>query len=306
MNILSEIIRGIWMIDPVEAESYYPLVHKILSGQFDPNGPPPKSLPDQMPGQSSIFGGASPSIVDANILYHDPESIPDNSLFVVNIAGPITKYSQLCGPSGTSVKSQWLTDADNHPGISAHLLRIDSGGGEAHGAYQMAKLIGSLSKPVFGFVDGIAASAAYLIASQCDYIVCSTKMDRVGSIGTFVTIADFRQYYKRRGIDIHHVYAQMSTEKNKDYLAALDGDTSKIQEIVDKYNDLLLEAVSEARSHYLTSDSWKTGRMFFAPEAVSQGLIDDILPFDQFLMSLLREIKHIEKPSVSRLKNPRV
>jgi signal peptide peptidase SppA len=233
----------------------------------------------------------SPRLVNINNVLFDESSIQEPCVFVLDLSGPITKSDQICGPTGVTTKCNWLKMADAHENVFAHLLRIDSGGGEAYASNMMANTIHELNKPVYAFIEGFAASAAYWIASAAKTIAVSSAMDRVGSIGTYITIADFRQYYQKKGISLLDVYATKSKDKNRDYHDAIDGNTTLIQQVADKYNDFFLSAVRTNRGA-VNESSWGTGKMFFADEAIRIGLVDRISTLENFIQ-LIYDQRHL-------------
>ena len=295
MNIISEITRGVFFMQPDVARQYYPLVLGLLTGRLIAGNDNNIDASSGEQCQIITKDNASLQTQPGSMLTDNPDSIKENSIFSLSLVGPITKYDQWCGPSGTRSMAAVLKMADQNPGIVAHILRIDSGGGEGYAAQELALFLKTLEKPVFAFVEGMAASAAYLIASACSMVAASSPMDRVGSIGTYVTLADYSRWYDMQGVRLVDVYARGSKDKNRDYLEAIAGNTQKVQQVVDTFNDFFLQAVSENRSESLdiTRDDWSTGKMFFAREAMATGLIDIVAGFDDFLNSIL---DHVSKP----------
>ena len=287
-------MRGVWMMDPLSAHQYYPIIHKLLAGNisFDPQLDSREN--NNMPkGQGRISQGPNMGlrVVDAAELYYSPESIKEPSIFVLDIIGPITKYNQFCGPAGMKAKGEWLRLADAHPNIFAHVLNIDSPGGEGYACRHFSSVISAMKKPVFSFVDGMAASAAYWIASSTSFIACASNMDRVGSIGTYITIADYSAWYINEGVRLVDVYATKSVDKNRDYIKAIEGDTSEIKNLADKFNAFFLDAVKSNRSNRGLNEEnvWGTGKMFFASEAQSIGMIDETISLEDYLSEIHKE-----------------
>lgn len=287
MNLISEIARGVWLINPEIAKGLYPMLHRILLGDIHPIQDIDKFEPENPTYFVNISGNNS-------LILESPDQQESESLIMVTqVIGPVTKYNQLCGPMGMQEKAQLLKSADKLDQVKAHVIYIDSGGGEATAARLMADTIKSLTKPTFAFVEGMAASAAYWIASACSFVCASSPMDRIGSIGTYVSIADYRNYFKQQGIEVTTVYASKSKDKNKDFLEAIDGNTEKLQTLVDTFNDFFLSAVKQNRSDQLdTKSKWDTGEVFFAENATEIGLIDSIATLDNYLLEIHKTLKN--------------
>ncbi len=283
MNILNEVIRGVWLIQPDTAKAYYPLVHRLFTGDVLPF----KDFEKETPVSFASMDDKQQIIVDPK-----NRDQPSDLISILSVTGVITKYDQTCGPLGMQTKAQLLKELDNNDHVIAHIIHVDSGGGEGYAARMMAETIKSLQKPTFAFIDGMAASAAYWIASACSFVCASSEMDRVGSIGTYISVADYRKYFADKGVNIIDVYASKSTDKNRDYFDAVDGDTSRLQTLVDTFNDFFLNAVKGNREDHLDPESnWHTGEMFFAENAKQIGLIDAIASFDNYTSHILKTLK---------------
>jgi ClpP class serine protease len=300
VNLLHEIISSPWFIERRYADNHIPVVLQLFKhGLRNQNQENKRDIRESYAGNASIvlMNSGKPLVADAiDILYYQDE-ILEPSLFMLNMVGPVTKYNQFCGPAGTKLKSEMLKRADAHPNIFAHFLMIDSGGGSGYAARQMGQAISELQKPVFGFVDDFAASAAYWIGASCAHVAAGSNMARIGSIGTYLSIADYTEYFKKNGIEIIEVYAEASADKNQEVLKAIKGDLSGLQQLANEFNDFFLAHVEQSRQGKLKSSEWNSGKMFFAKEAQAIGLIDDIIPLEDYLVQIFDEFKpkHISK-----------
>ncbi len=283
MNILNEIIRGVWLIQPETAKGYYPIVHRLLTGDLLAL----KDFERETPVSFARMEDDENTVIDSAL-----DDTSQDIIMIMNISGAITKADQYCGPLGMASKAKMLKEADNLEQVKAHIIHIDSGGGEGIAARLMADTIKHLNKPTFAFVDGMAASAAYWIASACNFICASSPMDRVGSIGTYITIADYTNWFAQQGIRLIDVYAKKSSDKNRDYLDAISGNTERLQTLVDTFNEFFLQSVTENRSDQINqSAKWNTGEVFFARQAQEIGLIDSIASFEDYTREILKTLK---------------
>jgi ClpP class serine protease len=291
MNLIHEIIRGVWNIDKAYADQYMPLVFNLLKG----NDIALNNRHSEDPNNSSTFSSLAilnagkPYTASSRDIRYFPEDITEASVFVLDLRGPITKYDQGCGPVGMKTKSDLIKKADLHSNIFAHVICIDSGGGEGYAGRLMAETLASLSKPVFSFIEDIGASAAYMIPAGTSYVVANSPQARIGSIGSYISVNDYREMLKNEGIREIDVYADKSKDKNRDYLAAIDGDESLLKKLINQYNDFFLAHVQKSRGDKLTSNDWDSGKMFFAEDAKALGLIDDIMSFDELLTHIFNE-----------------
>jgi len=270
MLYLHNIINGVWLIDPDYANNYLPLVAAFMRGErFD----------------SSVRKNESFISFFQNGTVCSDDDIPLNSVAVINISGAITKYDQDCGPSGMISKSNVLRKFYSNDNIIGIILKIDSGGGEGNAMRVMQDAVIDRNKPVVAFIDDMACSAAYGIASGCDVIVANSATARIGSIGTYITVSDYTKYWEQQGIRLIDVYASQSKDKNSAYYEALKGNLEPIRAIANRYNSDFIETVQRNRSEKLAENLnlWSTGKVFFADEALKIGLIDSIDSFQNTL-----------------------
>ena len=289
MLFLHKILNGIWFIDRQTAENYIPLVTSHINGQ--PLMAAASSKARSGITLSTFRGSAIRELAyDPNQEYAGSETefiraAPENSILTICLTDAITKYDQACGPRGMNSLSNYLRAAYATPNITGVVLKIDSGGGEGNAMRMFVETISERNKPVIAFIDDFAASAAYGIAAACDLVTANSTTARIGSIGCYMTVADYTGQLAKEGIKLTEIYARQSTEKNKDYMDAIAGDTKAVEDIATIYCESFLAQVEKDRAGKLTAERevWGTGRMFFATEAMELGLIDNIDTYQNFL-----------------------
>lgn len=278
MLSLHKIINGVWMIEESSAAAYLPYVTDFIQHPVAPRAArqPEKFL--------SLYNGR-----DSRSMVDNLNDAPEDSVAVINISGAITKHDQECGPDGMVSKASILSSCFASENIKGVILKIDSGGGEGSGMRAMCEALSLKNKPVIAFIDDMACSAAYGIASGCDYIVAGSALSQVGSIGTYLTIADYEKYYEKQGIKLTEIYATLSSDKNKPYHEALKGNLEPLRSLADRFNEDFLSMIEKNRADKL-SDSrkvWGTGKVWFAEDALKIGLIDEINTFSNTLNSFV-------------------
>lgn len=280
------ILNKIWMIDPAFADNYLPLVAAYIQ-----HGPQEIIIDNSERNHEVALAvkNAAGYVISEYGREVSPEGAPDDAIAIIRITGTITKHDQNCGPSGMATKSDILRRCFANDKIKGVVISMDSGGGEGMAMRLMAETISTKNKPVIGFIDDYACSAAYGILASCDLIVANSNQARIGSIGTYITIADYTKYFEKQGINLIDIYASASSDKNSEYKEAIKGNTKPVQAIADKFNDFFLSHVEESRSGALTADKsvWGTGKVFFADEAKKIGLIDEIDSFSNILNSFV-------------------
>jgi ClpP class serine protease len=274
------ILNGVWMMDEGYAANYIPLLASYLKGDKMLIEKPQTKIIDSV----YSFNGDVMSSMPLNAGM-DNNDTPVNCIAVINISGVITKQDQFCGPAGMKSKAELLCQCFDNDNISAVILVIESGGGEGMAMRLMDEALSKKNKPCGAFIDDLACSAAYGIASCCDIIYANNNLAQVGSIGTYITISDCTERLKQMGVNLVEVYASASTDKNKDAKDAIAGNDKAIKAKADVYNDYFLQMIERNRGEKLTSgkDVWGTGKVYFAEVALSLGLIDGIDTLENFI-----------------------
>lgn len=272
-------------------------------------------------GESVDFGMKRDEAVDAKVLsirskasygsiyrvgyYTDLSKLPENSIAMVDIVGPVTKFGDMCswGSVDHAETIRRLSKAQNVSGI---IINVDSPGGEASGTSMLADTIKDAAsvKPVIGLIDdGIAASAGYWIVSACTEVYVTKRTDMVGSVGVYCAIADWYGYFESQGLKVHDVYAPQSTDKNKIFQDAIDGNDKPLQTELKVLASEFIETVKTNRGARLTSDEWDTGKMFYTKDAVKIGLIDGQMTLSEVYVRMGQLIDSSQQQQQSSNKN---
>lgn len=215
-----------------------------------------------------------------------------NGVGILPIVGSLVNRGAWIGTSSGLVSYEgigaMLRDAEADPEIHSVLLDIDSPGGEATGMFSVAEQIRQLSakKPVTAFVNDMAASAAYGLASAAGEIVVSpTSM--VGSIGVVLTHLDRSAEMSQRGIKPTLIYAGAHKVDGHPYgplPAAVEAD---LQAEVSKIYDQFVGLVARGRRTLSATDIRVTeARTFIGQDAIARGLADRMASLDEVLAAL--------------------
>lgn len=273
-KVLLALTRGAWLIDPRAIDAYTSRVVKVLAGDYDDDD-------DDFENKKIELKVVSSYGVQKTVESFDQAE--QGSISVLNISGAIMK-NNYCGDFGTKSFGEVLKAAEAHPNISGHILQIDSPGGSVDGTGEFADIIANAKKPLVVYVDGLAASAGYWIASGAKHIMASHKTAEIGSIGTAMTIYDQAKRYEEYGIKVHNLRASKSSDKNETYFQVLkDNYAPMVSQILDPTNEIFLSSVKNNRSGKLNLEQHNvlTGKVYLAEEAITNGLIDSIGTFEE-------------------------
>jgi signal peptide peptidase SppA len=182
-----------------------------------------------------------------------------------------------------------LRAAGQDPEVRWVLLDISSPGGEAAGMAGLADLIRSVRQttPVTAFVNDMAASAAFGLASAANEIVISPT-SIVGSIGVVMLHADRSGELAAQGVKPTLIFAGSHKVDGNPFEPLSDAVRADLQASVDAHYRQFLEIVEQGRGLRLTADMARAteARTFIGAEAITRGLADRIASFDEVLASL--------------------
>jgi signal peptide peptidase SppA len=275
-RILSALLRSAWAIDERFAIAHGGIVAGLINGldfesstdteYTEEKNSLPYALFESSPGRKySVFDEA-----------------PKGSIAVIPVRGPLMKDDeQDCGvlSAGMDTLGTRVMEADQHPNISGIILYIDSPGGTVDGTQAFADKVKSCKTPVVTFVDGLMASAALWIGSSASRVIAQNSTTEIGSIGVMVQFADMQPMWEQEGVKFHRINADQSRDKNKTFTDALNGDYNGIKnEQLNPLAEQFIAAVKANRPNL--PDSVFTGKVFFAEDALSLGLIDEIGSLD--------------------------
>ena len=212
--------------------------------------------------------------------YSDPD-LPDNCIAYHRVWGFITGGCRW-GFSSKQLEEDLLA-AEANPQICAHLLHVNSSGGEAWYLDRLGETMRSCKKPIVGIYESHCASAAYYIACHSTVLYAMTRNDLVGCIGTMTSFYDFDGYYKKMGINLVEAKATKSDLKNKSFEDLVDGKPKEfVERILDPINEQFLAAVRSQRGKIAEMDDDNPvlrGEIYYTEEAVENGLIDGMHTF---------------------------
>lgn len=181
-----------------------------------------------------------------------------------------------------------LDQAARDPHVKAILLDIDSPGGEAVGAFELADKIAivTMSKPVFAHVNGMAASAAYALASACTF-VSVTSSSVLGSIGVVLMHADYSVALHQKGIKPTLIHAGAHKVDGNPYQPLSSSVRADLQAEVDKFYSMFVSTVAKGRKGRMTEKTIRSteARTFIGQSALEIGLVDALGNFETAMKS---------------------
>jgi signal peptide peptidase SppA len=180
-----------------------------------------------------------------------PYKRTSDGVAIVTVTGSLINRGAWVGASSGETSYEGIkfqvASAANDPKVRSILLDIESPGGEAVGAFEAADAIRAAAKqkPVTAVVNGMAASAAYALASAADKIV-TTPTGMSGSIGVVMLHADYSRFLDAEGVTPTLIFAGSHKVDGNPFEPLSDAVRSDLQAEVDNFYALFVKTVSRA------------------------------------------------------------
>jgi signal peptide peptidase SppA len=221
---------------------------------------------------------------------------------VIELVGVIDKHisdfeMECYGGYDISDFDNALIHAAADPDIETVVLSINSPGGSVTGVPESAARVAGLAKTkeVHAFVDSMACSAAYYIASQADHIAAAPSAI-LGSIGVYMTMVDATRAAEMEGYKVDLITAGKFKAMGSPFKPLSDEERGMLQQSV---NDLHAEfkgavksgrrAPTERGGHQTVADSAMEGQWFDGKASLSARLVDELtgMNLDEYVTALL-------------------
>ena len=225
-----------------------------------------------------------------------------DGVLVIDIAGSLVKStSGMIWDSGLTSYQSISEDLDfalEESSVRGVLLRIDSPGGEVHGAFELAAKIREFPKPIHASVDDMALSGGYAIASSTRRITV-TNTGAVGSIGVLMVVRDETERDKAIGVKYHFVSAGKGKAALHPHKGITENDIKPFRVELNRVYGIFVDSVSRGRGSKISVEKVKEfgAGLAFGPMGIDLGLSDAVGSFDESLEFLQKEVSGLSNPS---------
>lgn len=190
-----------------------------------------------------------------------------------------------------------LNIAAADPKVERVVLHINSPGGSVTGIAESAARVAALAeeKEVHAFVDVMACSAAYWIASQADHLAAAPSAI-LGSIGVYMAVIDGTRAAEMEGYKVDLITAGRFKAMGSPFKPLSDEERGMLQNGVTAIHGDFKAAVragrrraTEAGGHQSVSDSVMEGQWFDGKVAFENRLADELTGanVDEYVSALL-------------------
>jgi len=173
------------------------------------------------------------------------------------------------------------------PSVRAILLDIDSPGGSCAGTFELADFIHESrgEKPIWAHCNGLAASAAYAIASSASRVLV-TRTSECGHVGTYIAMLQVTGALESAGIRPIVVSSSELKTAGHPYVEQDEARVAELQRIVDEINAQFIATVARGRGMDEAAVLATEARLFVGGGAVEAGFADEVMGFEAALAAL--------------------
>jgi signal peptide peptidase SppA len=160
----------------------------------------------------------------------------------------------------------------------AIMLDLESPGGEAIGAFEAAAIVRQVAekKPVIALVNGLAASAAYALASGASRIL-TLPTGLSGSIGVVLMHLDVSKWLETEGVKPTLIFAGDHKVDGNSFEPLPAAVRKDMQKQVASFYDQFVETVAAGRGMSPAAVIDTQARIFKGEDAVAAGLADAVV-----------------------------
>ena len=180
-------------------------------------------------------------------------------------------------------------------GVEKLVLNVDSGGGSAFSCFEMASQVKDLAVanniPIYAYVDGLSASAAYAWSSIADEIVARPDSE-IGSVGVVVQLVNNSKMLEKTGITRKFI---TYGENKVPFDDSGEFSNKFIQSIQDKVNKTGLQFnsfVAKNRNMQVEDVIATQAEVYDAEDALEIGFIDKIMTKSEFYDDYLPKLSN--------------
>jgi signal peptide peptidase SppA len=216
-----------------------------------------------------------------------------SAIAVIPVVGTLIPRGNMLMEMSGAVSVQQLTrifrTALNDPEVGSIVLDLDSPGGQVGGIEELATEIYQArgQKPITAVANGLAASAAYWLASAASELVV-TPSGEVGSIGVFAMHQDVSAALDKMGVKITLIAAGKYKTESNPFEPLGEEAQGAVQARVDDYYNAFTKAVARGRGVNQADviAGFGEGRVVGAQQAVRLGMADRVATIDEVINGL--------------------
>lgn len=217
------------------------------------------------------------------------DAVEEDSTAIITVNGIIAKdVSPVEDEALGLVDVEWISDALSNcvadPNVKNIVLNFCSPGGETCGIEELGRKIANIDehiKPVYGWTDKMATSAAYWLLSQCRGVGMIPSSE-VGGVGVYSLVLDATEQMKQNGLSMFIASSGWAKMMGHEFRSLTDKEKSILQADSDKQHRKFKDTILSKRPQI--DEANMEGLSYEGEEALKFGFVDVLLDdMDQYL-----------------------
>lgn len=271
----------------------------------------PNKLDAIIAGIGSRFGLPDEGVSDPSMaLTKDGQRNRDSGYLQIDNVAVIDIIGVLAHRGGMQADSSYILGYDRigkmlnaamaSQSINSILLVLDSPGGEAAGAFELAAQIrqANQTKPVKAVISSQASSAGYLLASAAGEVAISAT-GIAGSIGVVMRHIDVSKMAENEGVSVTYIYAGDRKIDGNPYAPLPEHVKADFQAQIDKLYSLFVTTVAEYRNLGTETIRAQQAAMYTGQDAITSGLANRIATPDEMLAEMQHSLTNRRSTSMA-------
>lgn len=181
--------------------------------------------------------------------------------------------------------------------IKAIVFKIDSPGGASGSSqdifYEILSLKEQYNKKIISFVQNMAASGGYYVATATDHII-ATPSAFIGSIGSYIAFPAIKNFIEQFKLKYEIIKSGDYKTAANPFAELTPEQRQMFQELSDNvYHQFIKDVAAQRKSLPNDYKEWANGKIFTGEQAFKMGLIDE-LGSHSTVVKALKELAGIE------------
>lgn len=244
----------------------------------------------------NMLGEVAPFVLEGSI-NQDEES---GLTAIINVGGILVKGASpddeaALGLVNTDFISETIDQCLADETVKDIVINFNSPGGETTGIEELARKICAADKikPIYGWTENMACSAAYWLISQCRCIGMSPSAC-IGNVGVYTIIEDYSKQLESQGITIDAISAGKYKLLGASFKPMTPEERDILQQDITKQHIKFKECILSKRA---IEDSYLEGLSYEGDQALEANLVDVVVD------DLSSYLTTIESYNINNMKN---
>ncbi len=186
----------------------------------------------------------------------------------------------------------WIKVAEANVNVKAIIFEINSPGGSALAGKEMSELILKTNKTTVAVIRDVGASAGYMVAAACDYIIAD-EFSITGSIGATSSYLEIPGLLNKYNITYNRLVSKKYKDMGSPFKELTTDEEAKLQWQLDLVHDYFANFVAKNRKLTVDQVNSEEASFFLGIVAKEKGFIDEFGNIDE-AKEYIKQIYNLE------------